>query len=138
MTASPVASPPADAFRHTIRVRWGEVDAQGVVFNPNYFVYADLGATEYLRAAGAMTAAITDLHQSYVVDARATFRASARFDDQLDLIVWTDRLGRSSYDLRVNIVRGGQLLTEIYLTYVRAIDGASQPLSDEFRTLLGA
>ena len=83
-----------------------------------------------------MTAAITDLHQSYVVDARATFRASARFDDELDLIVWTDRLGRSSYDLRVNAVRGGQLLTEIYLTYVRAIDGGSLPLCDDVRTLL--
>jgi len=95
-----------------------------------------VGATEYLRAVGAMTTAINNLYQSYVVDARATFRASARYDEELDLIVWSDRLGRSSYDLRVNIIRGDQLLTEIYLTYVRAIDGGSLPLCDDVRTLL--
>ena len=25
-------------YCHTVRVRWSEVDPQGIVFNPNYFV----------------------------------------------------------------------------------------------------
>lgn len=123
-------------FRHQLRVRWGEVDAQGVVFNPNYFVYADVAATEFFRAAGVLIDAHPDLNQSYVVDARASFRGSARFDDLLDIEVFVARIGRSSYDLRVDIRRGEDLLTEVSLTYVRALDGGSQPLSDAYRTTL--
>ena len=126
----------AEPFTTQIRVRWGEVDAQGVVFNPNYFVYADVAATEFFRAAGVMTDTYPDMGQSYVVDARAAFRASARFDDLLDIQVSIPRIGRSSYDLRVDIVCEGRLLTEVSLTYVRALDGRSEPLSDAYRAML--
>ena len=75
------------AFSHPLRVRWSEVDAQGVVFNPNYFVYADVAVLEFFRAAGVPSDPASDIGQSYVVDAHATFRASAQFDDLLDLRV---------------------------------------------------
>lgn len=123
-------------FSHPLRVRWGEVDAQGVVFNPNYFVYADVAALEFFRAAGVLSDADSDMGQSYVVDAHATFRASARFDDLLDLRVLLTRLGRSSYAIRVDITRAGQTLVVVDLTYVRAVDGVSMPLSEGFRTIL--
>ena len=123
-------------FIHPLRVRWGEVDAQGVVFNPNYFAYADVAATEFFRAAGVMTGDYPDMGQSYVVDARASFRASARFDDLLDIEVSVPRIGRSSYDLRIDIRRDGEILTEVSLTYVRAIEGRSEPLSDGYRAML--
>ena len=126
----------AEVFTTQVRVRWGEVDAQGVVFNPNYFVYADVAATEFFRAAGVMTDDHPDMGQSYVVDARAGFRASARFDDLLDIEVTVPRIGRSSYELRVDIRRGDELLTEVSLTYVRALDGKSEPLSDAYREML--
>jgi len=123
-------------FHHQLRVRWGEVDAQGVVFNPNYFVYADVAATEFFRAAGVLVDDHPDLNQSYVVDARASFRGSARFDDLLDIEVFVARIGRSSYDLRIDIRRGDDLLTEVSLTYVRALDGGSEPLTDAYREML--
>jgi acyl-CoA thioester hydrolase len=123
-------------FSCPIRVRWGEVDAQGVVFNPNYFVYADVAATEFFRAAGVLTAAHPDMSESYVVDAHARFSASARFDDLLDVRVSLPRIGRSSYALEVEIRRGDQILTTVSLTYVRAVDGQSLPLSDGFRSIL--
>ena len=126
----------SDVFRTPLRVRWGEVDAQGVVFNPNFFVYADVAATEFFRAAGVMSGTYADMGQSYVVDARASFRASARFDDLLDIQVSVSRVGRSSYDLRIDIFRDGALLTEVSLTYVRAVDGRSEPLSDAYRAML--
>ena len=125
-------------FNCPLRVRWSEVDAQGVVFNPNYFVYADVAATEFFRAAGVMNGDHPDMGQSYVVDARASFRASARFDDLLDIHVSVPRIGRSSYELRVDILRDGQRLTEVSLTYVRALDGKSEPLSDVFRSTLAS
>jgi acyl-CoA thioester hydrolase len=126
------------AFSHPLRVRWAEVDAQGVVFNPNYFLYADVAATEFLRALGVVQTTTPDLLESYVVDARASFRAPARFDDLLDIGVRVDRIGRSSYALRIDVMRDGAVLVEVWLTYVRAVDGASIPLSETFRLALAA
>ena len=41
-------------FRHRmpLRVRWAEVDKQGVVFNAHYLLYCDVCVTEYWRAVG--------------------------------------------------------------------------------------
>ena len=32
---------------HPLRVRWAECDAQGIVFNVNYFLYFDVAMTEW-------------------------------------------------------------------------------------------
>src|SRR5690606_20149900 len=37
-------------FSTSLRVRWAEVDMQGIVFNGHYLTYADVGITEYFRA----------------------------------------------------------------------------------------
>ena len=37
------------AFTLLLRVRYGECDAQQVVFNPRYADYVDVAATEYFR-----------------------------------------------------------------------------------------
>lgn len=113
------AAPARSDFRffHPLRVRWGEVDAQGVVFNPNYLVFADVAATEYMRAAAIGPAEMDDL---FVVNAHVDFLASALFDDELDIGVGVGRVGRSSFELRFGLFRGPDLLTRVSLTYVRA------------------
>ena len=39
-------------FAHRLRVRWAEVDRQGIVFNGHYLTYFDVGITEYYRTLG--------------------------------------------------------------------------------------
>jgi acyl-CoA thioester hydrolase len=39
-------------FVYPLRVRYSEVDCQGVVFNANYLMYFDTTITEYFRALG--------------------------------------------------------------------------------------
>ena len=75
------------SFFHTLRVRWSELDPQGIVFNPNYFVYFDLGVSEYMRNIGftypeGLSAAGCDM---FAVQATANFRASARYDDLIQV-----------------------------------------------------
>lgn len=123
-------------FVHRLRVRWSEIDAQGVVFNPNYFVFADVAATEFLRDRGVLGALDEEMQQIFVVDAHAGFKGSARFDDELDIAVRLDRLGRSSFALAVEIRREQTLLTNISLTYVRAVDGVATPISPTLRDRL--
>jgi len=37
---------------HTVRVRYAETDAMGVVYYANYLTYFEVARVEYLRAAG--------------------------------------------------------------------------------------
>jgi acyl-CoA thioester hydrolase len=109
-------------FAHRLRVRWSEVDAQGIVFNPNYFVYGDVGFTEYMREVGL--AYPQDLHAAgcdlFTVAAAAQFRDSARYDDELAIAVRTAEIGRTSLRFEMHVYRDDALLVAIELTYVNA------------------
>ncbi len=128
--SDPIPAVPARSdfrFFHPLRVRWGEVDAQGVVFNPNYLVFADVAGTEYMRAAGVT---IDDMGDLFVVNAHADFLGPAMFDDELDIGVGVGRIGRSSFEMRFGLFRGETPLTRIRLTYVRAdpVEKRARPL----------
>lgn len=126
MAAFDTPSTPADfAFFEPMRVRWSEVDMQGVVFNPNYLVYADIAMTEYMRAiglpgAGGLASLGIDM---FAVGAKLDFRASARFDDVLRLGARIERFGRTSFQPRVGVFRGEELLADVGLTYVCVAPG---------------
>jgi acyl-CoA thioester hydrolase len=114
------AAPSGFTFSYRFRVRWAEVDRQGVVFNPHYFAYADLGCTEYFRAIGfpypeGLESLGCDL---YAVSAQGNFRGSARYDDELELAYRTALLGRTSVRFETRIDRGDALLFEGALVYV--------------------
>src|SRR5262245_34966311 len=109
-------------FVHRLRVRWAEVDRQGIVFNGHYLTYFDVGITEYYRALGypypdGLAAHGTDL---YVRKAEVEYHASAEYDDEVDIGVRVERLGNSSFDFRVEIFRGQQRLVSGKVVYVNA------------------
>ena len=109
-------------FFHELRVRWSELDPQGIVFNPNYFVYFDVAFTEYMRAIGlpypsAFTAFGTD---TFAVATSANFRSSAVLDDVLSIGVRVTELGRTSMTIGFSVRRGTEILTEGSTTYVNA------------------
>ena len=125
-------------FCHRLRVRWGEVDKQGIVFNANYFLYFDVAITEYWRAIGInypdgiVKAYGTDM---FAVKAIAEYHGSAEFDDFLDIHGRTARLGRSSMLFLLEIWRGDEHLVSGELIYVNA-DPASKksvPMPDALR-----
>lgn len=124
-------------FAHPLRVRWAEVDRQGIVFNGHYLAYFDIGITEYYRALGYPYPDGLDLAGSdlYVKKAEVEYHASAEFDDELDLAVRVARLGRSSFDFEVEIFRGGTLLVGGRVVYVNANPQTrkSVPLPDFLR-----
>jgi acyl-CoA thioester hydrolase len=123
-------------FVHRLRVRFHECDPQGVVFNAHYFTYFDIALTEMWREAfgsyGEVVAGGTDI---VVVEASATFRAPARFDDELDVELRIDRLGTTSTTMATAIRRDGELLVEGRLVhvFVDAKTLAKQPIPDRLR-----
>lgn len=128
-----------EPFRYRLRVRWAEADQQGVVFNGHYLTYFDIGMTEYLRAlyAGDADAMSSIFHDVYVVRSELDYLASARFDQEIDVIVEPTRLGRSSMSLSFTIEHEGRALIRGTNVYVHAPEGASQPWPDDFRRRVG-
>jgi len=104
---------------HRLRVRYGECDPQGVVFNANYLLYADVAFTEYWRAAvGPWQDMVDRGFDAVVAHATLRFRASAAYDDELDLAVRARDLGETSLTTAIAVERGGALLVEMELRHV--------------------
>lgn len=108
-----------EPFTHQLRVRYGECDAQGVVFNAHYLAYFDLNINELLRAALGSYQAMLDRGVDIVVaEAQLRFRAPARFEELLDLEIAISRLGTTSITTAHRINRGGELIVEGMLRHV--------------------
>jgi acyl-CoA thioester hydrolase len=91
------------SFRHTIRVRYGECDPQGVVFNANWLAYFDVVMTELWREKvdgdyKDMLAAGTDM---VVAEATVRFLGPAVFDDHIDFDVTIARLGNTAVSTHI-------------------------------------
>ncbi len=117
-------------FRHRLRVRWSECDLQGVVFYPNYLAYFDHALTELWREAVGPFAQINDLGIDLLVaEAQIRYRASARFDDEIEIVASITRLGDSSMTMEIAVERceDGALLAEGRLRHVFVDPGDFQP-----------
>jgi acyl-CoA thioester hydrolase len=112
---------------HTLRVRYGECDLQGVVFNAHYLGYFDISMTELWRSAFGTYQSMLDLGVDMVLaEARVRFRKPARFDDELSLAVAIVHLGTTSFATRHWIRRGDDLLAEGELRHVLVRLGTSE------------
>ena len=133
------ATPPQRSdfwFFWPTRVRYAEIDAQGVVFNANYLAYFDTAITDYIRALpyqyglGGDKAAGTDFH---IVKATVEYKAPIRFDDEIEVGVRTAKLGRTSiaYALAIFLKGGDAALSTgevIWVnTEVKAMKSAPLP-----------
>lgn len=123
-------------FVHQLRVRYHECDAQGIVFNANHFAYFDITLTELWRAAfGSYDAMVESGSDVVVVDAQATFYASPRFDDLLDIEMSIAELGNSSMISEFAEKRNGDLLVSGRMVHVfvdpKTMD--KQPIPDQIR-----
>jgi len=79
-----------EAIRASItatRVRYPETDRMGVAHHTHYFVWFELGRTELMREAGCAYGALEDDAGVFfpVIEAGATYKASARYDEQLEI-----------------------------------------------------
>lgn len=94
-------------FRYIIKVRYGECDAQHVVYNPKYGEYFDLASTEFLRIVAAPASAFDGSFEFQVVKLLVEWTAPARFDDVLEISVRATKVGNTSFVLGYEIRKPG-------------------------------
>ena len=86
-------------FRYYLRVRYGECDAQKVVFNARWGDYVDIAMGEFMRALGYGAELASGELDFQLVKQTTEWRAPARFDDVLEASVRAGHLGNTSLSL---------------------------------------
>jgi acyl-CoA thioester hydrolase len=126
----------AEEFRHRIRVRYNECDPQGHVFNANYLAYFDLAMTELWRDLGGYVAMTDDGVDMVVAEANIRYLASLGFDDEIDLVVRSVKLGNTSMTSELAIERGGKAVAEGTLrhVFIHSNGGGPSPIPAPVRT----
>ena len=131
-------------FPHSyrLRVRYSEVDPQGVVFNARYLDYADIAVTEYWRAAKAAGHWGEAILECHVAKAEVNFRKPILADEQIDVMARTSRFGTTSMTTLVEIHGAGsedlRASIELVAVHVDLADHRPRALPDSVRTALGA
>jgi acyl-CoA thioester hydrolase len=69
-----------------VRVRYAETDKMGVVYYAQYFVWFEIGRTDWLRATGWTYREMeSEGFALPVIEARCEYRAGAKYDDEIDV-----------------------------------------------------
>ncbi len=89
-------------FRWPVRVYYEDTDAGGIVFYANYLKFFERARTEWLRAAGITQQRLAeDERRVFVVKSAAIdYHAPAKLDDDLEITVEVEKLGRASVEFR--------------------------------------
>lgn len=101
------------------KIRFSDIDSQGIVFNGNYLAYYDDAITDLFIAA-ELTPDVTHGAGYDVVTAHATidFRATVGLFETLEVDVRVARIGNTSVTFAVQSRVGDRITTEATIIYV--------------------
>jgi acyl-CoA thioester hydrolase len=127
-------------FRFLFRVRYGECDAQQIVFNARWGEYVDIAATEYTRELfGSVDPDQAGLDWR-LVRQLVEWRAPARFDDVLSAEVRTVKVGTTSFTLATEFRRAAEsavlVTAETVYVVVEPHGSTKLPVPDRHRAAL--
>ncbi len=109
-------------FHCTVRVRWSEGDAQGIVYNARYFDYIEVAQAEYFRNLGILLYDEESRKRFDTATVRATleFKSPARVDDVLEIHTRVSTIGSSSLTTVSELYRqcSDELLVRAEMVYV--------------------
>lgn len=128
-------------FRFRFRVRYGECDAQGVVFNARYADFVDISVNEYIRTLFGDYQHLLDQDLDIqVVSLTVNWKAPAKFDDVLEARIRAGRIGNTSFTLHLEFFRygDGAFIVDADVTYVAIQPSvmAKVTIPDRIRELL--
>ncbi len=133
--------------RHTIQyhVQWGDTDAAGIVFYPNYFRWFDYAALEFLRSLGIPLETLKAQYQVLVpiIEAGCRFQKPLRYHDLLTIETIATEVRTRSFRLEHRVSRNDGITGVGYevrgLARIPSDDGSALELvaiPEELRMLL--
>jgi acyl-CoA thioester hydrolase len=68
-----------------LRTRYGETDQMGIIYHPNYYIYFEMGRTEFLREVIGMS--YKEMEELGIMlpltETHCRYRIPARYDDEI-------------------------------------------------------
>ncbi len=110
-------------FRHRLRVRYGEVDMQGVAFNAHYLAWCDDALEVWFGELGLRPAAVG--WDCMVVRTVVEWSAGAHAGDHVDIDVAVTRWGTTSFDVGFTGTIAERALFTATTTYVGVATGTT-------------
>lgn len=132
-------TPTAPVRRTTVRVRYAETDRMGVVYYANYFVWFEIGRTDWLRDTGHSYRAMeAEGVQLPVIEAHCEYRRAAKYDDELEIRTRAALLTPVRIRFDYEIARDAETLVTGHTIHA-ALDARGRPcrLPSGVRELLG-
>jgi len=123
-----------------LRVRYAETDQMGVVYYANFFVWFEIGRTDFCRQHGFAYREMEQHDGLYitVAEARCRYKAPARYDDEVLVRTCLRALRRRVLVFEYEIYRQAtdELLAEGETVHVVTDrDGRPRSLPDKYRDL---
>ncbi len=129
-------------FFYELRVRYSEVDFQGIVFNAHYLTYFDTSITEYVRNINYdyLTLVSGRGLDFVLVKAVVEFLSPIRFDEVIEIGVSAHKIGKSSLTWLPAIFKKGEpeclAHGEIVWVCSKMSTNRSHPLPEDLVNLL--
>ena len=121
-------------FSHPVRVYWEDTDAGGVVYHAQYLAFLERARSEWLRARGHDQERLRREHDLVfaVRSMQVEFRAPARLDDELQVVVALRECRNASMVFAQEVRRDGQLLLSagVRIAVLAASTFRPRPLPD--------
>ncbi len=115
-------------FHHTVRVRFAETDAMGIVHHSNYLVYLEQARVEYLRSIGRP---YTELRREgidhAVLECFVQYRTPLRFDDQAEVSLALASATRTTFQIMYLVTVAGTICATAATAH-GAINAAGRPV----------
>jgi acyl-CoA thioester hydrolase len=122
----------------TLRVRYAETDAMGVVHHAVYPVWMELGRSDLMRQLGQGYAQWEAQGVSMAVgELRVRYRAPARYDELVQVRTWVKEAGRRKVVFSYEVSRDGVCLAEGETAHLAVgPDGRSRTLPEPLLELV--
>lgn len=112
----------SEPTKYTIeeRVRWGDVDAAGIIFYGAYIRFFEFAETELFRSVGLPYSVMFDELDVWLprVHLECDFHHAARLDDLLEVSVYVGHVGNKSMRLNFEVRRKGEELLIAHAHFV--------------------
>ena len=115
----PSTDPAAYSFAHTVRVRFAETDAMGIVHHSRYLPYLEEARVEYLRHLGHPYDQLREEGVDYaVLEVFVQYRQPLRFDDVVTVHLAMGAATRATFQMAYLLTVDGPAGSEVRATAV--------------------
>ena len=116
---------PAPAFTHSVDVRYGECDQQGVVFNAHYLAYIDTAMDHWMRSLDGL--GWVDSWDVMLKKSVITWHSPARWAELISIDCSVSRWGTTSFDVTYVLSVRDRAVADAVVTYISVAQGSVSP-----------